>query len=475
MKIAIYYIGSLHNLSRNYTHQSLILQLNLHEVDYYISYVVENNNDLGAELDFAKSVLQAKFINNCPKNNTGTRFGNAVDKYFMLLDLNNLRGGSDIKYDAILVLQPDLIFEKEINLNKCDLNKLTVLNSTHFRQDPDISDFEYHTMFLLTSTKNMNRYANLYRYLISYKLRPQHINYHQLLSDFGLEIAKINKESYYVSSGAAVSDVGKIELNRGIAPKKVCLVVAFYFGKRENNDTHHDLIKIQQVYLQKYKHNLTGIVFAISSDDRKTIEIEKREGITYFYKPNSGLSFGSWQMVYNYYKSSYDYYIFSEDDYVFVKDNFDQIMIDEYHSGPTAGEGYMVNWKSRTDLLSTIGIVSSDTLMKINWDHILNWIDNSVQDSSVESRYNKRLTMKMFLDSFPKIRSMSKKCSAFPYWGEGDYDQWNVWLFDHICGESEREYQSRMILCPIQMIDSGYHIKPPQFSNIVFIDDNESL
>ena len=148
---------------------------------------------------------------------------------------------------------------------------------------------------------------------------------------------------------------------------RVCLIVAFYNGANrahgEGGESFLTYLTKQKACLRKYKHSLDTIVFAIAEDDRTNIEIVKEAGITYIYRPNWGMSFGSWVDVVNIYRGKFDYYIFGEDDYLFVKDNFDEILVNTYSK---RSEDYIVNWSDGKPrgLTSTIGIVSKAALEK---------------------------------------------------------------------------------------------------------------
>jgi hypothetical protein len=230
-------------------------------------------------------------------------------------------------------------------------------------------------------------------------------------------------------------------------PPKVCLIIAFYFGERTNNNTFHNLIEIQKRILRKYEHKLSDVVFAIAEDNRTDVKIEESTDelgnkITYFYKPNLALSFGSWHTVVNYYKDKYDYYIFGEDDYVFVKPNFDEILVREYDS---QNKPYMVNWmhKNGNHLISTIGIISSKELARLNYMNAIVWTND------------KDKSMFDFLNLFfynGGVSCVGAAYSAFPYWGPVN-NQWKVWLFGYREGETMINFTNRVLVCAIQGID----------------------
>ena len=149
---------------------------------------------------------------------------------------------------------------------------------------------------------------------------------------------------------------------------RVCLIVAFYNGTSRNIEhgegegSFSTYLEKHKTCLKKYKHSLDTIIFAIAEDGRRKIEIVKHGGITYLFRPNKGMSFGSWVDTVNIYRGKFDYYIFGEDDYLFVKDNFDEILVNTYSK---RSEDYIVNWSGgKYDLTSTIGIVSKAALEK---------------------------------------------------------------------------------------------------------------
>ena len=150
---------------------------------------------------------------------------------------------------------------------------------------------------------------------------------------------------------------------------RVCLIVAFYNGTSRNIEhgegegSFSTYLEKHKTCLKKYKHSLDTIIFAIAEDGRRKIEIVKHGGITYLFRPNKGMSFGSWVDTVNIYRGEFDYYIFGEDDYLFVKDNFDEILVNTYSKW---GKDFIVNWSDGKPrgLTSTIGIVSKAALEK---------------------------------------------------------------------------------------------------------------
>jgi hypothetical protein len=352
-----------------------------------------------------------------------------TDLIISLLKTQNLND-----YDVILLLDPNIILERAITLDRYDLTKINVLNPKYY--ETNLTSDIMSNMCLFANIDTVNKYYS------DQKNAYKEIN----KIDNKEEINKIDIESYSYHEQKQ---------------QKTCLIIAFYFGSRTANETFHNLIEIQKRYLKKYKHNLARIVFAIAQDDRTTIDIEEKDGITYFYKPNLGLSFGSWQTVINYYQDTYDHYIFSEDDYVFVKDNFDQILLEQYKNYRIHSNGpaeYLVTWKSqRTRLISTIGITSSSVLKKYNYLNSIVWTTD------------KDHSMWTFLNTFSNIRPLEKQYSAFPYWGIV-LDRWDVWLFDYIPGETEEDYLERAVMVPVQMIDKMDRIIKPKLSNILDIE-----
>jgi hypothetical protein len=241
----------------------------------------------------------------------------------------------------------------------------------------------------------------------------------------------------------------------------ICLIIAFYFGARcSNTVTEESFFKLQKIFLNKTKHNLSKIVFAIAQDYNNTptpLVIDNvqdkdntdQPNITYFYRKNNGLSFGSWIDVVNYYQFKYDYYIFCEDDYIFVKDHFDTILKTEYD---LSDKDYIVNWMEyksdgkfcRSSLISTIGISSTLTLQKItNNFSPIKWYNNKGRDFA------------KFLELFNSIDSVNKY-DAFPYWESNNVPSF-IRLYGCIKNESKSDYYNRVLVCAIQMINPDTH------------------
>jgi hypothetical protein len=466
MKVAVCYIGDIDKLGDNLFHHHISFELYKHNVDYYI-YTWDSE-------DNRKEIERMKRIENIPKsieinlrsNSSSSKIkedANSLmelvhDTYYLLTQVKKNRD-----YDVILLLSSKIILEKQIYLDKYDIKNINILNKIYYENNgierygmtstdkKKIFDIEFNNLCMFTSVDNIYKYIEIYDNLINGKERDNETidneiidnetidnetidnKYNKLIEANGLLINRINIESY------VKRDQKKDE--------KICLIIAFYFGSRTANVSEHNLIEIQKRFFKKYKNNLSRIVFAISEDGRTTIDIEEKDGITYFYKPNMGLSFGSWQMVSNYYQENYDYYIFSEDDYLFIKDNFDKILLEEYkEKNKNDKVDYLVTWKSlRTRLISTIGIISSDALKKYDYLRNIKWT------------MDKDDGMMKFLDTF-LIKPISKEYSGFPYWGF-ILDRWDVWLFDYIPGESSEEYLKRAIVAPVQLMDNNDNIK----------------
>ena len=94
--------------------------------------------------------------------------------------------------------------------------------------------------------------------------------------------------------------------------------------------------------LSKYKHSLSKIIFVIAQDNISESYSTENDGITYLYRKNGWLSFGSWMEAIRIY-SNYDYYILCEDDYIFMKDNYDTVLVSELEK---QGVEYLVTWKN---------------------------------------------------------------------------------------------------------------------------------
>lgn len=231
---------------------------------------------------------------------------------------------------------------------------------------------------------------------------------------------------------------------------KTCLVVAFYFGKRETcqESESKKYIDAQIHNLRKYKHNLTEVIFVIAQDDRLKTEIIKDDinDITYIYRKNQGLSFGSWMKTVKIFRDSFDYYIFLEDDYCFVKDNFDQILINEFNRiNSYTNAMYVVTWYQSGAGKSTIGITSAKKLKK------LNFFKN--KKKKINFNHNKIKSMQQFLKYMSPYKTISHQYNAFPYWtGDG------IFMFGAQNTESRESIMNRVIVCAFQMLDANYDI-----------------
>lgn len=449
MKIAVHYVGDLCKLNENFNHHFMTFELHKHDVDYYIHTWESPDNQLQIN-NFDKPKISS--ITSPKLDPNSTPYAQFINKsYLIMLAMSD--HVVDAKYDAVLILQSDLIIEHKLSIDKCNLKLVNTLNPTFF-ENPLIENVYFNNMFILSNAENMLKYGQMYPYLVeNLQNKPVDEVYYNYLSSIAQIQYKINLESYIRRDPAEVVPSND---------SKTCLIVAFYFGKRDKNVTIHSLTDIQKRFLKKYKHNLARIVFAIAEDNRKTVTIEEKDGITYFYKPNRGLSFGSWHTVVSHYKDMYSHYIFGEDDYVFVKDNFDQILLDQYKKKQTSTE-YLVTWKSiRSGFISTIGIVSSTVLAKYNYLNNIKWTTNKGQ------------SMKIFLDTFANIKPLAKEYSAFPYWGLHG-QKWDVWLFDYICGESSADYLNRTLVAAVQFIDKKDNLKVPQISNALVVNDKLEL
>lgn len=125
--------------------------------------------------------------------------------------------------------------------------------------------------------------------------------------------------------------------------------------------------------LNKYKHNLDHIVFAISKNvtepasytdyvnkipkkiQNATVEVLRRE--------NVGMSYGALSDVYLKHKDNYKYYFTIEDDYSAVQNNFDLIFINKLESDPKIGYVCPLAGKVYADI--SVGCIKSEALEKI--------------------------------------------------------------------------------------------------------------
>lgn len=455
MKVAICYSGIINdNFEKCYQHHMSSLQLYNHDVDYFV-YLWEDKYNryrkFFEEIMKPKMFLMGSVIDENYYKNNETK-----SKYYSIMKADLLRKNyeriNNIKYDCVIRLEFITGFEHQININTYDLSKLNILNDKYFRG----YDLNIYSLFALSNRNIMEIYADCYNYMDIYSQKDVPIDkmgeYH--IKNNNIKINKIKLDSYIYHDMEYINNNLKDDF-RDKKEVKTCMVVAFYYGERTNNETIHNLMETQKRFLRRYQHNLSRIVFAIAEDNRTNIEIKEDNGITMFYKPNNGLSFGSWNSVVNYYKEEYDYYIFSEDDYLFCKDHFDRILINEYRKQRSP---YLVTYKLlRCNLLSTIGIISTEELKKINYMNDIVWTHDKVK------------SMRDFLNVFSSYNCISKPYSSFPYWGNIN-NIWDVWLFDYIPGESTEDYNNRILLTPIQYVDEKDNLKEPQIYKFLYQD-----
>ncbi|MAH45130.1 hypothetical protein CMI37_04825 [Candidatus Pacearchaeota archaeon] len=207
---------------------------------------------------------------------------------------------------------------------------------------------------------------------------------------------------------------------------KVCLVVAFYEGLRDRSQHSFgkECADLHKKFLKKYKHNLDTVFFVFAEDGRTEVSVveNKEENITYIYRPNEKLSFGSWVDVCRMYRDKFDYYILTEDDYLFVKDDFDKIMVDQYEKHE---EQYMVTWRRspysggfQREEISTTGIISKCALSQIGY----------FESFFLSGLTSKGACMIGFLDSFSGISSLDYEYDCWPYYHSQNFV--NIWGYD---------------------------------------------
>jgi hypothetical protein len=227
---------------------------------------------------------------------------------------------------------------------------------------------------------------------------------------------------------------------------KVCLVVCFYEGQRAGNQNNfNQYIKFAKLWLKKYKHNLSRIVFSIAIDNHpNTVLSVEEDGIVYMKRQNRGFSFGGWIDVCKLYTSEFDYYIFCEDDYCFSKDNFDIIMVEQYikHGSPD----YLVNWAENA-LKSTIGIVSKETALTFQNEGrpIFSQIPDVFNQN--QHMYYKHQCMGTFLSLFQKFDFIDYEHNCFPYY---DYEYDNVHMYGLDSAITKEENDKRILVCAYQ-------------------------
>ena len=459
MRIAVCYSGKMgKNFEQCFQHHMAILNLNNHETDYFLH--ISNVENLQANKNFIESVVKPKHIQVSAISNNNNK---KAEVYYGVMKVNFLKCHQEQimqkKYDSVIRLGYDTGIEQPIHINSNELLKLNVLNTKYFRgYDVDIYD-----LLAFSNSETMDIYASCYNYLDIYSStnRPELESigeYHLKMNN--IVINKMRIDSYLIyDNDKLMQNISYQLVNGMISIPKICMVVAFYFGDRTNNSTIHNLMEIQKRFLSKYKNNISRVVFAIAEDNRNDVEIKEiydetyKMNITYMYKQNNGLSFGSWNTVVNHYRNEYDYYIFSEDDYVFCMDYFDRILVNEYNNQRSP---YLVTFKLlRCNLLSTIGIISSKELEKIGYFNGINWT------------MDKEKSMRDFLNAFSSYNCIGKSYSAFPYWGNIN-GIWDVWIFDYMPGESFENYNQRVLLSPIQYIDEHDNLKPVNYNKILY-------
>jgi len=452
MKIAVCYSGILgDNFELCYQHHSYVLHLYQNDVDYFIH--TSNTENFQRQKNYINEHIR-------PKTILVDSYENNNNIYYCVMKADLLRKNFQLvtktKYDCVIRLDFNIGFEYQIDLNMYDMNKLNILKKENHRG----YNLNFYNYLAFSNTNIMDIYSVCYDYFDLY----QEINKIEVdkIGEYHLQINNIIQNKLDMDSFILYDDTYIKNNNNDIMNEtntKICLIVAFYFGERTKNETIHNLIPTHERFLNKYKHNLSNIVFVIAEDHRNEIKIEKdiKTGITFFYKPNNGLSFGSWHTVVNYYKKEYDYYIFCEDDYLFCMDHFDKILVHEFKKQRSP---YMVTYKlMRAVLTSTIGITSSEELEKINYFNNITWTKDKTD------------SMWFFLNAFSSFNPISKLFSAFPYWGLGKAENiWDVWLYDYTPRETDESYKNRILLCAIQFIDEHDNIKHPKFTNLKHLE-----
>jgi len=229
----------------------------------------------------------------------------------------------------------------------------------------------------------------------------------------------------------------------------VCLIVAFYIANRDscNISQARTYMDIQLRMLQKVKHSLNKVIFVVSSDSIKdnSLDIKEDKDITYIYRRNKGLSFGSWCDTITHLKDSYDYYILCEDDYVFTTDNFDKILIDEYKH---KNAEYMVTYLNSKGYMSTIGILSKEVARDKQYFSNLHFIHDKCKD------------MLTFLNNIQYV-SISEKYNLFPYWGYSNYakpNDFKIQLYGYDKNETKESNKNRILLSCVQLLDENLEI-----------------
>lgn len=125
--------------------------------------------------------------------------------------------------------------------------------------------------------------------------------------------------------------------------------------------------------LNKYKHNLDHIVFAISHNSVESIEYTKfvnsmprkiqNATVEILRRPNEGMSYGALSDVFRKYRENFKYYFTIEDDYSVVQDNFDNIFINKLESNPKFGYVCPLAGAVYADI--SVGCIRSEVLTKI--------------------------------------------------------------------------------------------------------------
>ena len=231
-----------------------------------------------------------------------------------------------------------------------------------------------------------------------------------------------------------------------------CLIVAFYSGLRTGlqNEHYDNYLNMHMNLYDNIKHNIKKIYFVIAVDNLEKEYFEENENnpkITFYFRKNKNLSFGSWVDIIN--MTNFDYYFLCEDDYFFIKDNFDTKLIDEYNKYKA---DYHVLWRNcekdyigkfDDELICTIGLISKKNAPPLK-DY------NNEQHQHCNGGRLKATAMINFLNTFSSI-SYSKNV-MFPYY------EW--------CNDSIQIYINND--GPIDSIET-----PEKFNEILNYDSND--
>ena len=139
--------------------------------------------------------------------------------------------------------------------------------------------------------------------------------------------------------------------------KKVCYIIAFWFGERRRGDERENndklfYLKKQIEYLKKVRHGINNVIFNFNIEDNQydilneAIKIIpskiKNTDIEINIRKNIGMSYGAFSDCFIKNKDKYEYFIFNEDDYIFIENFFDKTLIEMFNEKENCGYFCMI-------------------------------------------------------------------------------------------------------------------------------------